>query len=119
MVKCGKIIRGERMTNAIMGKKKELLKLPTGYLVLRNGCYYHRVNGKDTGITKNKLLIRKLARKQYLEKEIPILEKNEKIFFHNSIFSIIHNSPRLFEYGKYSTNNLKHLNFLPNFPSPT
>lgn len=67
------------MIDYVVSKKRELSKLPDGYLVMRNGCYYHRLNGKDTGISKNKVLIRKLARKQYLQKEILILEKNEKL----------------------------------------
>lgn len=67
------------MKNLVISRKKELSKLPDGYLVIRNGCYYHRINGKDFGITKDKALIRKLARKQYLQMEIPILERNEEL----------------------------------------
>lgn len=57
-------------------KKKELAHLPEGNLVIRNGCYYHRIDGKDVGISKDHNLIEQLARKRYLQMEIPIMEKN-------------------------------------------
>lgn len=67
------------MIDSLVSRKQELAKLPEGYLVYRNGCYYHRINGKETGISKNTVLIRKLARKHFLQKEIPIIENNEKL----------------------------------------
>lgn len=67
------------MKNIISLKKKELSSLPHGYLIMRNGCFYHRSNGKDIGISKKLDLIKKLARKRFLQMEIPILEKNEQL----------------------------------------
>ena len=52
------------MTDYLAKKKKELAHLPEGILVSRNGCFYHRIDGKDVGISKEHDLIKQLARKR-------------------------------------------------------
>jgi len=54
----------------------ELLKLPAGRLARKGIRYYHVINGKEIGITKNKQLIRLLSRKKYLLELKKRLNKN-------------------------------------------
>lgn len=67
------------MQKALQRKKRELKALPEGSLVKKNGCYYHYCKGHEAGISKNKELIKKLARKRFLEKEIEIISKNQEL----------------------------------------
>ena len=46
--------------------KRELRILPDGRMVKKGGTFYHAVNGKEIGITKNQELIQKLCRKKQL-----------------------------------------------------
>lgn len=54
----------KRLENVI----EELKTLPSGHLVRRGNLYYHAVNGRQIGITRNTELIIKLYRKKYLIK---------------------------------------------------
>ena len=47
--------------------RKELKTLPSGRLAKRGAYYYHVINDKGTGITRNTELIRLLCRKKYLQ----------------------------------------------------
>lgn len=67
------------MQEILQQKKKELESLPRGSLIRKNGCYYNYINGHEIGISKNKELIRKLARKRFLEKEIAIICHNMEL----------------------------------------
>lgn len=67
------------LSQIIKQKKKELQTLPEGTLVRKNGCYYHRLDGKEKGISKNKYLICGLARRRYLQEEILLLEKQQEL----------------------------------------
>ena len=67
------------MKKLLQRKKRELKSLPEGSLIKKNGSYYHYANGRETGISKNKELIRKLARKRFLKNEIAIISKNLKL----------------------------------------
>jgi len=57
----------------------ELLTLPEGCLVIRGTRYYHVVDGKTIGITKNTSLVRLLYRKKYLLSFKKMLDKNISI----------------------------------------
>lgn len=54
----------------------ELNALPDGYLVRRGNHYSHRVNHREKGITKNRNMIRQLARKKYLKVRLKRLKTN-------------------------------------------
>ena len=45
---------------------KEFETLPMGYLVQKKSTYYHVIDRKQVGITKNTALIKQLCRKKYL-----------------------------------------------------
>ena len=62
--------------NEILEIKNELKRLPEGYLIQHGSTYYIRVNKTDKGITRNLELIRKLARKAYLQRRLEHLEAN-------------------------------------------
>lgn len=64
------------MQKMLQHKIRELKSLPEGSLVKKNGCYYHYLNGHETGISKNKELIKQLARKRFLENEVKIIRNN-------------------------------------------
>ena len=64
------------MQKMLQQKIRELKSLPEGSLVKKNGCYYHYLNGHETGISKNKELIKQLARKRFLENEVKIIRNN-------------------------------------------
>ena len=67
------------MNKILQQKIRELKKLPEGSLVKKNGCYYHYLNGHEKGISKNKELIKQLARKRFLENEIKIMKINQEL----------------------------------------
>lgn len=67
----------------------ELLTLPAGRLVIRGTRYYHLVNGKEIGITRNTKLIRLLCRKKYLLVLKKLLEKNTSSKSINKLVSIM------------------------------
>jgi len=57
----------------------ELSQLPDGSLIRKGTRYYHFLKGTEIGITKNKLLIKKLCRKRYLLVFKKDLERNISI----------------------------------------
>jgi len=63
---------------------EELHKLPAGRLKKRRNFYYHAIDGKDIGITKNPQLIQKLCRKKHLLNYKKQLENNISFFSRNS-----------------------------------
>ena len=58
---------------------EEFKKLPTGHLVKRKNLYWHVINKKEVGITKNADLIQKLCRKKYIMTSKRKLKKNISI----------------------------------------
>jgi len=58
--------------------KRELAALPAGYLNKKAGVYYHETKNKSKGITKDRQLIRRLARKAYLQKWLKCLESRRQ-----------------------------------------
>jgi len=57
----------------------ELVTLPAGNLIRRGSRYYHMVDGKEVGITKNIELIQSLYRKRFLLSLKKRLERNISI----------------------------------------
>ena len=55
---------------------EELITLPQGHLGRKKNYYQHIIKGEKTGITRNKELIRQLARKAYLLTSKAQLENN-------------------------------------------
>ena len=50
----------------LLAVNDELSRLPNGNLIRKGSRYYHSLEGKEIGITKDKPLIQKLCRKRYL-----------------------------------------------------
>lgn len=64
------------MQKILQQKKRELNTLPEGSLVKKGSSYYHYILGHETGISRDKELIKRLARKRFLENEIKIISNN-------------------------------------------
>lgn len=58
---------------------KEIHNSLDGFLVKKGRYYYHRINKKETGITKNPALVQRLLRERYMLTRKEILEKNLSI----------------------------------------
>lgn len=66
----------------------ELESLPSGSLIKMKGAvYYHKINGKCTGITNNIEMIHQLARKKFIVTFIKIIEDNFSIMKKSLILS--------------------------------
>jgi len=66
----------------LKGVIAELLILPDGFLVKKRAFYYHWINGKEYGITKNPDIIAKLCRKRDLLIRKRQLEKTISFLSH-------------------------------------
>ena len=62
--------------NEIEKIKQELKKLPDGRLVRRESRYYVKIGAEQKGVTKDRQLLRNLARKAYLQRRLKHLEWN-------------------------------------------
>ena len=71
-----KIINLNKIQKEIAVLIAELGSLPEGYLNKRGKYYYHIINRKDVGITKNKALIQLLCRKKYILVRLEQLQSN-------------------------------------------
>ena len=77
----------EMLQNELKSINEELQTLPAGRLVRKGKSYYHAINRKEVGITKDKKLIKKLCRKKYL------LNREEQLAHNISVTSQYINTP--------------------------
>jgi len=71
-----KVINLQKVENELEQLQLELTTLPVGHLNRRGKFYFHTINRKDVGITKNPKLIKSLCRKKYVLAQIKLLQKN-------------------------------------------
>ena len=71
-----KIINLKKIKNEIELQSTELKTLPKGHLNKKSKYYYHDINRKSAGISKNKVLIKLLCRKKYILARLEQLERN-------------------------------------------
>lgn len=83
---------------------EERQKLPKGRLVKKANRYYHAIDRKEIGITKNPELIRLLCRQKYLlarEKQlnnnIPIISRNISKLDHSTVQELILSLPSAYQ----------------------
>lgn len=66
----------KKSQHQITAIEKELAMLPNGSLIKKKSFYYHKLDGKETGITNNPVLIQQLARQRFLNQEKKLIQKN-------------------------------------------
>jgi len=71
-----RIINLNKIKSEIKALSAELKTLPEGNLNKRGKFYYHTINRKNTGITKNKALIQLLCRKKYIIADTEKMRRN-------------------------------------------
>lgn len=88
----------KKLEDELIEVERELEKLPKGYLVKRRNFLVHRLNGKETGVTKDVTSLKQLARQRYLIKraeevnsEIKQIDKKKR-----TLFDVVNGLPKAY-----------------------